>query len=143
MVRGRLSNARHGKLNKRIKMIKKLILIPVYLFISLFCRADDHWGESPPVPELQINHDILTGRVEVGWISDSSFEKPIWYIVEVKQVDENRVVDPEFLWFRPFIPIQSNFNEYITISLNYRNQFGAVKDWSRAEMFRIRVMWGA
>ena len=66
-----------------------------------------------------------------------------WYIVEVKQVDDNRVVDPEFLWFRPFIPIQSNFNEYITISLNYRDQFGAVKDWSRAEMFRIRAMWGA
>ena len=92
---------------------------------------------------LQINHDILTGRVEVGWISDSSFDKPIWYIVEVKQVDENRIVDPEFLWFRPFIPIQSNFNEYITISLNYRDQFGAVKDWSRSEMFRIRAMWGA
>ena len=122
---------------------KKLILIPIYLFISLFCRADDHWGEPPPVPELQINHDILNGRVEVGWISDSSFDKPIWYIVEVKQVDENRIVDPQFLWFRPFIPIQSNFNEYITISLNYRDQFGAVKDWSRAEMFRIRAMWGA
>ena len=122
---------------------KKLILIPISLFISLFCRADDHWGEPPPVPELQINHDILNGRVEVGWISDSSFDKPIWYIVEVKQVDENRIVDPEFLWFRPFIPIQSNFNEYITINLNYRDQFGAVKDWSRAEMFRIRAMWGA
>ena len=122
---------------------KKLILIPIYLFISLFCRADDHWGEPPPVPELQINHDILTGRVEVGWISDSSFDKPIWYIVEVKQVDENRIVDPEFLWFRPFVPIQSNFNEYITINLNYRDLFGAVKDWSRAEMFRIRAMWGA
>ena len=122
---------------------KKLILIPIYLFISLFCRADDHWGESPPVPELQINHDILNGRVEVGWISDSSFDKPIWYIVEVKQVDENRIVDPEFLWFRPFIPIQSNFNEYISISLNYRDESGAVKDWSRAEMFRIRAMWGA
>ena len=122
---------------------KKLILIPIYLFISLFCRADDHWGESPPVPELQINHDILNGRVEVGWISDSSFDKPIWYIVEVKQVDENRIVDPELLWFRPFIPIQSNFNEYITISLNYRDQFGAGKDWSRAEIFRIRAMWGA
>jgi hypothetical protein len=124
-------------------MNKKLILIPIYLFISLFCRADDHWSEPPPVPELQINHDILNGRVEVGWISDSSFDKPIWYIVEVKQVDENRIVDPEFLWFRPFIPIQSNFNEYITINLNYRDQFGAVKDWSRAEMFRIRAMWGA
>ena len=128
---------------KVIKMNKKLILIPIYLFVSLFCRADDHWSEPPPVPELQINHDILNGRVEVGWISDSSFDKPIWYIVEVKQVDENRIVDPEFLWFRPFIPIQSNFNEYITINLNYRDQFGAVKDWSRAEMFRIRAMWGA
>jgi hypothetical protein len=122
---------------------KKLIFILIYLVVLVFCRADDHWGESPPVPELQINHDILTGRVEVGWISDSSFDKPIWYIVEVKQVDENRIVDPEFLWFRPFIPIQSNFNEYISISLNYRDEFGAVKDWSRAEMFRIRAMWGA
>ena len=122
---------------------KKLILIPIYLVVLVFCKADDHWGEPPPVPELQINHDILTGRVEVAWISDSTFDKPIWYIVEVKQVDENRIVDPEFLWFRPFIPIQSNFNEYITISLSYRDQFGAVKDWSRAEMFRIRAMWGA
>ena len=122
---------------------KKSIFIPIFLFVSLFCRADDHWGEAPPVPELQINHDIWSGRVEVGWISDSSFDKPIWYIVEVKQVDENRIVDPEFLWFRPFVPIQSNFNEYITISLNYRDQFGVVKDWSRAEMFRIRAMWGA
>ena len=122
---------------------KKLILIPIYLVVLVFCKADDHWGEPPPVPELQINHDILTGRVEVAWISDSSFDKPIWYIVEVKQVDENRIVDPEFLWFRPFIPIQSNFNEYITITLTYRDQFGAVKDWSRAEMFRIRAMWGA
>ena len=124
-------------------MNKKSIFIPIFLFVSLFCKADDHWGEIPPVPELQINHDILTGRVEVGWISDSSFDKPIWYIVEVKQVDENRIVDPEFLWFRPFIPIQSNFNEYISISLTYRDLFGAVKDWSRAEMFRIRAMWGA
>ena len=122
---------------------KKLILIPIYLVVLVFCKADAHWGEPPPVPELQINHDILNGRVQVGWISDSSFDKPIWYIVEVKQVDENRIVDPEFLWFRPFIPIQSNFNEYISISLTYRDQFGAVKDWSRAEMFRIRAMWGA
>jgi len=122
---------------------KKLILIPIYLVVLVFCKADDHWGEPPPVPELQINHDILTGRVEVAWISDSSFDKPIWYIVEVKQVDENRIVDPEFLWFRPFVPIQSNFNEYISISLTYRDEFGAVKDWSRAEMFRIRAMWGA
>jgi len=124
-------------------MIKKSIFIVTFAVFSLFCKADDHWGEPPSVPELQINHDILNGRVQVGWISDSSFDKPIWYIVEVKQVDENRIVDPEFLWFRPFIPIQSNFNEYISISLNYRDQFGAVKDWSRAEMFRIRAMWGA
>ena len=121
-------------------MFRGLIFL---LILPTIINADDHWGEPPPVPELQINHDILNGRVEVGWISDSSFDKPIWYIVEVKQVDENRVVDPEFLWFRPFIPIQSNFNEYISISLNYRDQFGAVKDWSRAEMFRIRAMWGA
>ena len=59
-------------------MIKKLILIPIYLFISLFCRADDHWGEPPPVPELQINHDILNGRVEVGWISDSYFDRGLF-----------------------------------------------------------------
>jgi len=121
-------------------MFRGLIFL---LILPTIINADDHWGETPPVPELQINHDILNGRVTVGWISDSSFDKPIWYIVEVKQVDENRVVDPEFLWFRPFIPIQSNFNEYISISLNYRDQFGAVKDWSRAEMFRIRAMWGA
>ena len=122
---------------------KKLILIPIFSVVCSLCKADDHWGDIPPVPELQINHDIFSGRVTVGWISDSSFDKPIWYIVEVKQVDENRIVDPEFLWFRPFVPIQSNFNEYISISLTYRDEFGAVKDWSRAEMFRIRAMWGA
>ena len=124
-------------------MNKKLILIPIYLFISLFCRADDHWGEPPPVPELQINHDILNGRVEVGWISDSSFDKPIWYIVEVKQVDQDGSTDPEFLWHRPFVPIRSNFNEYISFRLQYKDLNGKIYDWLRSEMFRVRVMWGA
>lgn len=121
-------------------MLRGLIFL---LLLPTIINADDHWGETPPVPELQINHDILNGRVTVGWISDSTFEKPIWYIVEVKQVDENRIPDPEFLWFRPIVPIQSSFNEYISISLDYRDNNGLVKDWSRAEIFRIRAMWGA
>ena len=122
---------------------KKLILIPIFSVVCSLCKADDHWGDIPPVPELQINHDIFSGIVTVGWMSDSSFDKPIWYIVEVKQVDEDRVADPQFFWFRPFVPIQSNFNEFITIRLDYRDESGLVKDWTRAEMFRVRAMWGA
>jgi hypothetical protein len=119
-----------------------------WFIISLFCflnlvRADDHWGTTPPVPEINIKHNIFSGEIIVDWISDSSFDKPIWYIVEIKQVDESNKADPQFFWFRPFVPIQSNFNEAITIRMSYRDAFGQVNDWVRAEMFRIRSMWGA
>ena len=106
-------------------------------------NADDHWGTVPPAPEISIRHDIYSGSVTLGWISDSTFDRPIWYIVEVKQVDENGVIDPEFLWHRPFIPIRSNFNEYISFTLQYKDPSGRIYDWIRSEMFRVRVMWGA
>ena len=115
--------------------------IAIHFFTDVF--ADDHWGTAPPVPEITLYHDQYSGIVTVSWISDSTFERPIWYIVEVKQVDENRIPDPEYLWFRPIVRIQSNFNEYISVSLDYRDDFGLVKDWSRAEIFRIRAMSGA
>ena len=50
-------------------------------------------------------NDIFSGIVTVGWMSLLTFDKPIWYIVEVKQVDEDRVADPQFFWFRPFVPM--------------------------------------
>ena len=114
----------------------------------LFClpttiRADDHWGTTPPVPEITIEHDIYSGWITLGWVSDSTFDLPIWYIVEVKQVDEDGVIDPEFLWHRPFVPIRSNFNEYISFRLQYKDLNGKIYDWFRSEMFRVRVMWGA
>ena len=106
-------------------------------------QADDHWGTVPPVPEIELQHDIYSGSVTLGWISDSTFDRPIWYIVEVKQVDENGRIDPEFLWYRPFVPIRSNFNEYISFTLQYKDGNGKIYDWIRSEMFRVRVMWGA
>tara|TARA_R100001129_G_scaffold186671_1_gene180300 strand:- start:1748 stop:2113 length:366 start_codon:yes stop_codon:yes gene_type:complete len=121
-------------------MLRGLIFL---LLLPTLIKADDHWGTTPPAPVITLEHDHFSGIVRVSWISDSTFEKPIWYIVEVKQVDENRIPDPEFLWYRPIVPIQSSFNEYISISLDYRDNNGLVKDWSRAEIFRIRAMWGA
>ena len=115
--------------------------IAIHFFTNVF--ADDHWGTVPPVPKLSIEHDQFNGIVNVGWISDSTFDRPIWYIVEVKQVDENDVIDPHFEWFRPFFPIQSNFNEYISIRMQYKDLNGKVYDWVKREMFRIRAMWGA
>jgi hypothetical protein len=114
----------------------------------LFClpttiKAGDHWGTIPPVPEITIEHDIYSGWITLGWVSDSTFDRPIWYIVEVKQVDQDGIIDPEFLWHRPFVPIRSNFNEYISFRLQYKDSNGNIYDWIRSEMFRVRVMWGA
>ena len=120
----------------------KLGLISVICLI-LTAEADDHWGQIPPVPKLNLEHDQYNGEIKVGWVSDSTFDRPIWYIVEVKQVDENNVIDPNFFWIRPLAPIQSNFNEYITIRLKYKEPNGRIYDWVRSEMFRIKVMWGA
>ena len=114
----------------------------------LFClpttiKADDHWGTIPPEHEITIEHEIYSGWITLGWVSDSTFDRPIWYIVEVKQVDQDGIIDPEFLWHRPFVPIRSNFNEYISFRLQYKDSNGKIYDWVRSEMFRVRVMWGA
>ena len=121
-------------------MIRGLILL---LIIPTILTADDHWGTVPPVPNVTLEHDQYSGIVTVSWLSDSTFDRPIWYIIEVKQVDQDGVIDPHFLWFRPFIPIRSNFNEYISFKLEYKNPDGSIKDWIRKEMFRVRAMWGA
>lgn len=121
----------------------KWLLTALFCSIAPLLQADDHWGTIPPVPEISIRHDIYSGIVTLGWISDSTFDRPIWYIVEVKQVDQDGFIDPEFLWHRPFIPIRSNFNEYISFRLQYKNSDGTIYDWVRSEMFRVRVMWGA
>jgi len=125
-------------------MIKKSILIPIFLFLSLLAKADDHWGRTPPVPEITINHYPAMGIIRVEFISDSTLDVPVWYILETKQVDENGNPDPNADWFRPFNPLQtSNFNELVTLELNYRNPAGGISPWFRAEMIRILVMWGA
>ena len=84
------------------------------------------------------------GVIEVGWISDSTFDRPIWYILEVNQVDENGNPDPNANWYRPFNPLQgTNFNERVSLNLTYRNASGGIQPWFSSEMIRIRVMWGA
>ena len=109
------------------------------LLSSLSLKADEHWGTVPPVPELDIAHFPAMGVVEISFISDSTFDRPVWYILEVKQEG-----DPNANWFRPFNPLQtSNFNERVSLSLNYRDAAGQVHPWFSAEMVRIRVMWGA
>lgn len=121
-------------------MFRGLIFL---LILPTILKADDHWGTIPPVPKITVEHDIYSGSVTLGWISDSTFDRPVWYIVEVKQVDQDGVIDPEFLWHRPFVPIRSNFNEYISFTLQYKDGNGKIYDWIRSEMFRVRVMWGA
>ena len=126
---------------KIINMFKWFGLIVLF---SLPLKADDHWGTIPPVPKLQISHFPAMGVIEIGWISDSTFDRPIWYILEVKQVDEQGKPDPQEKWYRPFNPLQgTNFNERVSLNLTYRNVAGAVQPWFSSEMIRIRVMWGA
>ena len=120
-----------------------------WLLTALFCsiapllQADDHWGTIHTVPKITIEHDIYSGTVTLGWISDSNFDRPVWYIVEVKQVDENNVIDPNYEWFRPYAPLRSNFNEYISFKMQYKDLNGQIYGWVRREMFRVKVMWGA
>tara|TARA_R100001594_G_scaffold146781_2_gene198707 strand:+ start:6112 stop:6477 length:366 start_codon:yes stop_codon:yes gene_type:complete len=116
----------------------------LFLLFGLPLYAEDHWGTTPPVPELQISHFPAMGVIEIGWVSDSTFDRPIWYILEVKQVGEDGNPDPNAKWYRPFNPLQgTNFNERVSLNLTYRNASGAVQPWFNAEMIRIRVMWGA
>ena len=123
---------------------KKSILIPILLFSSLFAEADHHWGNIPPLPEITINHYPAMGMIQIEFISDSTLDVPVWYILEIKQTDENGNADPNANWYRPFNPLQtSNFNELVSLELNYRNPAGGLYPWFRAEMVRILVMWGA
>jgi hypothetical protein len=122
-------------------MFKWLGLLTLF---SLPLKADDQWGTPPPVPELTINHYPAMGIIQIEFISDSTFQKPVWYILEIKQTDENGKADPQEKWVRPFNPLQtSNFNELVSLELNYRDPAGQLYPWFIAEMIRIRVMWGA
>tara|TARA_R110002020_G_scaffold79858_1_gene199664 strand:+ start:897 stop:1253 length:357 start_codon:yes stop_codon:yes gene_type:complete len=106
---------------------------------STLLQADDHWGTTPPLPKLNIYHYPAMGVVEISFISDSTVDRPIWYILEVKQEG-----DPNANWFRPFNPLQGAvFNQQVSLELNYRDAAGRVSSWFKAEMVRIRVMWGA
>tara|TARA_R110002051_G_scaffold163137_2_gene234571 strand:+ start:792 stop:1160 length:369 start_codon:yes stop_codon:yes gene_type:complete len=122
--------------------VKWLILL---LLLTSALKADDHWGEYPPVPELTINHYPAMGLIEISFISDSTVDAPVWYILETKQVDAvDGEVDPSADWFRPFNPLQtSNFNERVYLELRYRDPAGKIYSWFNAEMIRIKVMWGA
>tara|TARA_R110000765_G_scaffold409845_1_gene508311 strand:+ start:1915 stop:2292 length:378 start_codon:yes stop_codon:yes gene_type:complete len=125
-------------------MIKKSVLILISLFFSLFAKADDHWGNIPPVPEITISHFPDMGLIRIEFISDSTVDVPIWYILQVKQVDENDVPLPQHEWYRPFNPLQTaGFNELVSLELRYRDPVGQIYPWFRAEMIRILVMWGA
>ena len=116
----------------------KLLLVLLCLSSTLL-KADDHWGEFPPVPELRIDHYAAMGVIEISFISDSTLDRPVWYILEVKQEG-----DPNAEWYRPFNPLQeSNFNERVSLTLSYRDAAGQIFFWFKAEMIRIRVLWGA
>ena len=122
-----------------MRICRDLFLFLIILITACTSKAEDHWGEIPPVPEITINHYPAMGIVEISFISDSTVDRPIWYILEVKQ--EN---DPNADWFRPFNPLQGAvFNQRVTLELNYRDAAGQVYSWFNAEMIRIRVMWGA
>ena len=111
----------------------------IFVLASSVIYADDHWGNIPPVPKLTINHYPSMGVVQIEFISDSTLDVPVWYILEVKQEG-----DPNADWYRPFNPLQeSNFNELVTLELRYRDAAGQLQPWFKAEMIRIRVMWGA
>tara|TARA_R110000824_G_scaffold243866_1_gene432575 strand:- start:103 stop:480 length:378 start_codon:yes stop_codon:yes gene_type:complete len=125
-------------------MIKKVILIAISCLLLGDTRADDHWGNIPPVPEITISHFPDMGLIQFQFTSDSTLDVPVWYILEIKQVGEDGRVDPNADWFRPFNPLQtSNFNELVSLELQYRDPAGGLYPWFRAEMIRILVMWGA
>ena len=121
-----------------------LFLFLIILITAYTSKADDHWGNIPPLPEITINHFPEMGLIQIEFISDSTLDVPVWYILEIKQVDENGKADPNANWVRPFNPLQtSNFNELVSLELNYRNPAGGLYPWFRAEMVRVLVMWGA
>ena len=121
-----------------------LFLFLIILITACISKAEDHWGEIPPVPEITINHYPAMGVIQIEFISDSTLDVPVWYILEIKQTDENGKADPNANWYRPFNPLQtSNFNELVSLELNYRDPAGGLYPWFRAEMVRILVMWGA
>ena len=60
-------------------ILAMLCLTPVTL------KSDGHWGTTPPVPELSIDHFPAMGVIEISFLSDSTWDQPIWYILEVKQ----------------------------------------------------------
>jgi len=121
-----------------------LFLFLIILITAYTSKADDHWGNIPPLPEITINHFPEMGLIQIEFISDSTLDVPVWYILEIKQVDENGKADPNANWVRPFNPLQtSNFNELVSLELRYRDAAGQIYPWFRAEMVRILVMWGA
>ena len=127
-----------------MRICRGLFLFLIILITAYPSKADDHWGNIPPVPELTINHFPEMGLIQFQFISDSTLDVPVWYILEIKQTDENGNADPNANWFRPFNPLQtSNFNELVSLELQYRDAAGQIYPWFRAEMIRILVMWGA
>ena len=104
------------------------------LFLSVFCKGDDHWGTLPPLPKINVEHDQYSGIATVGWISDSTFDRPIWYLIQVKQVSPDGEIDPNWEWYRPLPPIRSNFNEYVTVRMQYKDSNGVINSWVNAEM---------
>ena len=121
-----------------------LFLFLIILITACISKAEDHWGEIPPVPEITISQFPKMGVIRIEFISDSTVDVPIWYILQVKQVDENDVPLPQHEWYRPFNPLQTaGFNELVSLELNYRDPAGRIYPWFRAEMVRILVMWGA
>jgi len=120
-------------------MLAKSFKLFLVTLLSGVLLADDHWGEIPPAPELTIVHHPAMGVIEISFISDSTLDAPVWYILQVKQDG-----DPNAEWWRPFNPLQeSNFNERVSLSLSYRDAAGQIYPWFRTEMVRILVMWGA
>jgi hypothetical protein len=118
------------------------MLKAIFIFVlasSVIYADEHHWGNIPPLPKLTINHYPEMGLIQIEFISDSTLDVPVWYILEVKQEG-----DPNADWFRPFNPLQTrNFNELVSLELNYRDPAGQLQPWFKAEMIRILVMWGA
>jgi hypothetical protein len=127
-----------------MRICRGLFLFLIILITVYTSKADDHWGNIPPVPEITINHYPEMGLIQFQFISDSTLDVPVWYILEIKQVGENGKADPNADWYRPFNPLQTSFfNELVTLELQYRDPAGRIYPWFRAEMIRILVMWGA
>ena len=115
------------------------LILAVLCLTPITLKSDGHWGTKPPAPELSIAHFQAMGVIEISFLSDSTWDRPIWYILEVKQEG-----DPNAEWYRPFNPLQGTiFNQLITLDLSYRDAAGQIYPWFKAEMIRIRALWGA